>query len=150
MTPLSRHIPRVNQGFSLIEAVISALVLGVALLALARMQASFLAANAESRLQAQALNLAQEKIEALRDFPNRGVCEEYTGTDSDSHAGPNATFTRAWTLSECPNTVNCMEITVTVSWTDARGDTQNIDLTSYTACVDPIKAGVVLLGLPGS
>ena len=150
MTPLSRHIPRVNQGFSLIEAVISALVLSVALLGLARMQASFLAANAESRLQAQALNLAQEKIEALRDFPNRGVCEEYTGTDSDSHAGPNATFTRTWTLSKCPNTVNlnCMEIAVTVSWTDAKGDTQTIDLTSYIACVDPIKAGVVLLGLP--
>lgn len=114
------------------------------------MQASFLAANAESRMQTQALNLAQDKIEALRDFPYRGSCETYTGTSSDTQAGPSATFTRTWTLSVCPNTVNCKLIAVTVSWTDANGVSQNIRLTSYTACVDPIKGGIVLLGLPGT
>lgn len=59
---------RRQQGFSMVEALFSALVLGIALLALAGFQAVALQDGSLVKARSVAANLAQEKLDDLRSF----------------------------------------------------------------------------------
>jgi Tfp pilus assembly protein PilV len=142
----TRPCIRAASGFILIEAMVAAFILAVALLGLARLQGGILTANAESRMRTHALNLAQEKIEELRTFANQ-TAYAAIGSGSDSRTGENAIFTRTWASPACANSVPCKVLTVTVTWTDSKGITQTVILTSYVARIDPVKGGVALLAL---
>jgi len=140
-----------QRGFSLLEALIAALVVALAMLGLARLQGVTLINSGDSRMKTRALNLAQDKIEELRSFANK---DTYTGMASGndtpaSYSGDNSRFARTWTISNCPNSVDCKQVGVSVNWTDPKGDTQTVALTSYIASSDTVNSGVVLLaGIP--
>jgi len=142
-----------QRGFSLLEALIAALVVALAMLGLARLQGVTLINSGDSRMKTRALNLAQDKIEELRSFANK---DTYTGMASGndaptSYAGDNSSFARTWTITSCPNSVDCKKVGVRVNWTDPKGETQTVALTSYIASGDTVNSGVVLLaGLPPS
>jgi len=142
-----------QRGFSLLEALIAALVVALAMLGLARLQGVTLINSGDSRMKTRALNLAQDKIEELRSFANK---DTYTGMASGndtptSYDGDNSNFTRTWSITSCPNSVDCKKVGVRVNWTDPKGETQTVDLTSYIASGDTVNSGVVLLaGLPPS
>jgi len=142
-----------QRGFSLLEALIAALVVALAMLGLARLQGVTLINSGDSRMKTRALNLAQDKIEELRSFANK---DTYTGMASGndtpaSYSGDNSSFARTWTISNCPNSVDCKQVGVSVNWTDPKGETQTVALTSYIASGDTVNSGVVLLaGLPPS
>jgi len=156
---MKRARPILQQGFTLLEALIAALVVAVAMLGVARLQGVTMLGSSDSRTKTYALNLAQEKIEELRSFANQ---DTYLGmaSGSDTHAGANATFTRTWTITSCVNLSpscdgntngsidgnesNYRQINSTVTWTDSRGDTQIVRLTSYIARSEPVKSGMVL------
>lgn len=146
---MNKSLHASQRGFTLLEALISALVVAVAILGLARLQGITLFNSADSRMKTHALNLAQEKIEELRTFANQN---DYTGMDdgSDTATGANSTFDREWEISDCENSVNCKQINVAVTWTDPKDDTQTVQLTSYIAEADPVKSGVVLLLASGA
>ncbi len=133
-----------QRGFTLVEAVIAALVVSVAMLGVAKLQGVTLFNSGDTRMKTHALNLAQEKIEQLRTFANE---DTYTGMggSTDSQNGENGTFTRTWTISPCPNSVGCKQANVTVNWTDPRGAVQNVALTSFIAGADPVKSGLAVL-----
>lgn len=57
-----------QRGFSLIEALFSALVLGIALLALAGFHATALQDGSQTKARSVAVNLAQQKLDDLRSF----------------------------------------------------------------------------------
>jgi type IV pilus modification protein PilV len=137
--------PTSQRGFSLLEALISSLIVAVAMLGVAKLQGMTLINSADSRMKTHALNLAQDKIEDLRNFANQNTYTDYSGPDNNTTAGANSTFTRTWTITDCDNSINCKQINVTVTWTDPKGATQTVQLTSYIAEVDPVKSGVVLL-----
>lgn len=135
-------------GFSMLEALISTLIVAVALLGLAKINGEALIGSSDSRMKTQAQNLAQEKIEELRSFPRQQVYAAYSGTDSNTAEGVNATFTRTWTISNCANSVTCKQADVVVAWTDPRGGKQSVRLVSNIAEGDPVKSGVALLPPP--
>jgi len=140
-----------QRGFSLLEALIAALVVALAMLGLARLQSVTLINSGDSRMKTRALNLAQDKIEELRSFANK---DTYTGMASGndaptSYAGDNSSFARTWSITTCPNSVDCKQVGVRVNWTDPKGEAQTVELTSYIASGDTVNSGVVLLaGMP--
>ena len=146
---MEKILPNKVQGFSLVETFIAAVIVAVAMLGLGKLQGITLLNSADSRMKTHALNLAQEKIEALRMFANQST---YTGlacgacTDSNL-PGANANFERKWGITPCPSLVDtstCKKFNVKVTWTDPKGIDQTVQLTSYIAEADPVKSGVVL------
>ena len=136
------------QGFSLIEALIAALIVAVGMLGLARLQGVTLANSSESRARTDALNLAQEKIEELRTFSNQATYDSLAnGINANTEstmAGGGANFTRTWTITNCANSMNCKQVNVSVGWTDSSGVAQTVQLTSFITKTDPVKAGIIL------
>lgn len=148
---MKKLLPSSQCGFTLIEALIAALVVAVVMLGLANLQGVTLLNSADSRMRTHALNLAQDKIEELRSFANQNT---YAGMDSDvvgsTAEGINSTFTRTWEIDPCLNSVNCKQATVTVEWTDAKNAIQTVQLTSYIAQTDPVKSGMLLVASSSS
>lgn len=140
-------------GFTLIEAMIAAFVVGVGVLGLAKLQSGFFANLGDTRVQTTALHFAQQKIESLRlfssqsDFDRRLVSGADTcdpaATDSLC-AGINATLNRSWSISACPNSVPCRQVALTVAWTDPEGLAKKLTLTSFIARHEPVDAGVAI------
>jgi type IV pilus modification protein PilV len=139
---------KIVRGFSILEALIALLVVGVAMLGLGKMQGVNLASSGDSRIRSHAVNLAQDKIEEFRKFANQDFyTNNFTGSN-DAPTFANVNFTRTWIVSSCPNSgstaVPCKQIAVTVTWTNAAGASQTVRLTSYIAEMDPVQAGVAL------
>ena len=147
---MEKTLPNKVQGFSLVEALIAAVIVAVAMLGLGKLQGITLLNSADSRMKTHALNLAQEKIEALRMFANQSTYDGLVSSpagSSDLRVGANANFDRTWEISTCPSLVvtsTCKKVNVKVTWTDPKEDVQTVQLTSYIAEADPIKSGVVL------
>ncbi|MFA5919891.1 MAG: prepilin-type N-terminal cleavage/methylation domain-containing protein [Methylococcaceae bacterium] len=135
-------------GFTLIEALIAALVVGVGMLGLAKLQGELFISSSESRMRTHALNLAQDKIEEFRKVANQDLYSGFAGgTNANTEtimAGSSANFTRTWEITNCPNSVACKQISVTVSWTDSKGVNKNVQLTSNVASTEPVKSGILL------
>ncbi|MCF8014226.1 type IV pilus modification PilV family protein [Lamprobacter modestohalophilus] len=137
-------------GITIIEALIALVIVGVGMLGLVKLQSQSMMALGDSRTKTQALALAQDKIEELRGFVNYSVYEVYSDSASDDFSGVNASLTRAWTISDCPGSVECKQVNVSVVWSDHNGDQQEVVLTSYIAGIDPVKAGVTLAMIHGA
>lgn len=140
---------RVTQilGFTLLEALVAFLIVSIGVLALAKLQGTLVSDSADSRLRSHAASVAQDKIEELRGFANQETYDNLIvgSSGSDTQNAANTVFTRSWVISDCPNTVNCKQIAMAVTWTDIKGQEQTINLTSYIAQTDPVKAGMVLV-----
>ena len=142
---MEKILPSKVQGFSLVETLIAAVIVAVAMLGLGKLQGITLLNSADSRMKTHALNLAQEKIEALRMFANQSTYDDLEDSpvgSPDLRVGANASFTREWEIDD-QNTYK--QVRVTVTWTDPKGIDQTVQLTSYIAEADPVKSGVVLM-----
>lgn len=137
-----------QRGLSLIEVIVSAIILAAALLALARLQSDFLQASSQTRLQAAALNYAQEKLEELRDFDVAKKCTDYPSPPnptSSTRSTSGADFARSWEFTDCvPSGAECRRINVEVSWPDSTGASPSVTLSSQIACTEPMYGGVYL------
>lgn len=133
-----------QQGVALIEAMIAAVILAVAILGLTRIQVGTLSDSSLSRVNTQALNAASDKIEELRLFSTQATYASLAG-GSDSVSTPSATLTRTWTVNDCPNDATCKEVSVAVEWTDSVGEDKEVLLTSYISEDDPVRGGIALL-----
>jgi type IV pilus modification protein PilV len=91
-----------QRGFSMIEVMISIVVLGFGLLALAALQTSVIRSSAETKAQTIALQLAKDKIEDLRAFQ---TLEDYRDNIASSTANEaigdvsGVNFTRSWVVT---------------------------------------------------
>jgi type IV pilus assembly protein PilV len=100
---------RKNQtGFTLMEVMISIIILSVALLALAGLQIISIRGNAFGGTMTEAITLARDKIEDLKrdDWSNVAA-----GNDTQVVRGIN--YARNWAVQTVGQT---KEVTVTVSW----------------------------------
>jgi type IV pilus assembly protein PilV len=98
-----------QKGFTLLEVMISVIILSVALLALAGLQILSIRGNAFGGTMTEAITLARDKIEDLKrdDWDN-----VVAGSDTPPVArGIN--YTRNWAVQVAGQT---KEVTVTVSW----------------------------------
>ena len=97
-----------KRGFTLLEVMISVIILSVALLALAGLQIISIRGNAFGGTMTEAVTLARDKIEDLKrdDWSN-----VLPGSDIPVVRGIN--YTRNWAVQTVGQT---KEVTVTVSW----------------------------------
>lgn len=125
-----------SAGFSLLEALVALVILATGLLAVARFQSALVTSSASSKARAEALALAQQKIDEIRSYddleamisvinPDMTYTSDMTFDDvvddtqvpdtSQSLTGVNADFTRYW---EIDNTGSSADVNVVVTWSD--------------------------------
>ena len=68
-----------------------------------------------------------------------------TGADGDTVIGNNTTFTRTWAVADVVGNNNAILLTVTISWSDVKGTSQSVALTSSIAKLEPIRSGKYLM-----
>ena len=102
-----------NKGFSLLELLIALTILAVGLLAMAGLQATAIKGNSHGNAMSQAINLAEDRIEEIRNMdystisyaPNPNVETDLKGY-----------FTRETFVEIDTPLPDLKRITVTVSW----------------------------------
>ena len=145
-----------QRGLTLIEASVSAAVVGIALLGILRLQMQLTKDNADSPVRTAALNAAQQKMEQLR-FEAATPTGYAALTQGEYKENPpsslpvlqNATLSRSWTVATpSASNPNYKLVTVRVSWESVSSRKQEtVVLSSYIAKTDPAKAADFLAGL---
>jgi prepilin-type N-terminal cleavage/methylation domain-containing protein len=105
-----------SKGFTLLEVLITLVILSVALLALAGLMTTTVRNNAYGGTLTEATTMAQDKLEEFKATPWARLLPTTPdpGTDQrKSSTGIN--FARTWTIVE---NGNVKTITLTVSWAD--------------------------------
>ncbi len=111
-----------QQGFTLIEAMVTVLVLSIGLIGVTKMQLSVALNTQLARQRGEAVLLAQSRIEGLRGLA--AACSAVT----DAPVTPSTQGSTSYTLKiACPTT---SEVTVTVTWLDSRGASNNVVLST--------------------
>lgn len=109
---------RRRRGFSLIEMLIGLVLLAIGLGAMAAL--SIQISNIMSRNQnySAACNLAEQKLEELRNdtYANIVEGEDVEAIDSAGGDEGQAIYTRSWTVDTDEPAANMKTVTVTVSW----------------------------------
>ncbi len=136
-----------NKGIGLLEVLITTVVVAVGLLSVASMQGNFMSESATNKTRAEAMVLAEQKIEELRNYISRDKFPNPTINASEDITGVNADFTRNWqTSAGAPSTVTPrIGLIVTVSW--GNQSDQKIALTSQIAYVEPSNTAGLASGL---
>ncbi len=138
------HVPR---GFSMIEVLISVVILGFGLLALAALQTTIIRSSSETKAQTIALQLAKDKLEDLRSFRSLAEYRLLTSNNdtvndsSGSLSGVN--FTRTWTVTRWaynPTTSLFVNVTPLTGTTPTGGTTPS----TYTANNEYKRVAVVV------
>ena len=109
------------KGFSLVEMLISIVILSVSLLAMASLMATTTRNNASGTQITEAINLAQDKIEELSVTPSGSLLP---GADQKK-GSTGINYSRNWAIQ--PNAAgNLSAVTVTVNWSDHENHSINL------------------------
>jgi len=135
-------------GQTLIEVLVTLLVIGISVIALIRFQNYLAYTNSLAMQTADAITLAQSEIETLRDFQVLTTTSGYTAytsiaSGSNVVAGTSASYSVAWTVTTTA-IPSYKQLSVTVSWTDRRGTAQSITQVSYVAGIQPSNSAVIM------
>lgn len=128
-----------RRGFALLDALIAVIVVSVGLFGVAKLNSVMLASTAISKTRAEAVQLAEEKIEEIR-------AQRVTSSSSDAVLGVNANFQRTWTLATAGNAaMNLKSASVCVSWGDTCGGTgeRQLELQSLVTWVPLSTAAAI-------
>ena len=109
----AKQLLRSNAGFTLIESMLTMVILSISMLALAGLQVNALRGNALSRRMATAVSVAEQKLEQLKNT-------FYTNIQSESATqitASNLNFTQQVTVTNGP-LANTKTVSVTVTWQD--------------------------------
>ncbi|MBK5965681.1 hypothetical protein CCR95_16715 [Thiocystis minor] len=131
-----------QRGFSLDEALISLAVLSSGLLSLAQFQGQMHENSSQTKTQTTAVNLAQQKLEALRDQASTNYSGIIDSRDiPQAHAGDNTGFRRHWTVTPHASPAY-KEVSVTTDWQAFDGTEQSVTISSYLAPSAPFTGGL--------
>jgi Tfp pilus assembly protein PilE len=132
---------RKQQGQGLIESLMIAVFIGLSVVAFINFQ-SYLSYQTElSQQKANANLLAEARMEALRYYSVQNTTAGYTAyqdiaSSSQNDTVGNTTYTSTWTVTT--NTSPAYKnISLTVTWTDRRGNAQSVRLVTNVVSVDP-------------
>uniref|UniRef100_A0A7C4KFG1 Type IV pilus modification protein PilV n=1 Tax=Anaerolinea thermolimosa TaxID=229919 RepID=A0A7C4KFG1_9CHLR len=114
-----------EDGFTLIEVLMAAVILAVGLLGLAAMQTAAIKANYQAKKHTLAVALAENQIESYRNTPYASLPSE-TKTESGLVSGDVGHFTRVTTIQNDTPLAGLKTITVSVSWNDGKLRTATI------------------------
>lgn len=136
-------------GFSIVEALITLLILSIGLVALAKFSGSLTSEGAHAKSRTEASNMGERKLEEFRNYKDLASYNAYTsGSDTVGPVGSsstieldnvNQTYQRRWTVT---NNGNYKSISIEVSWPDKNGVYFTADntatLQTIIAPVDPM------------
>lgn len=135
-----------TRGFVLIEALIALLIVSLGALAMAKLESLTLSAAGEARQRSEAMAIAQQKMEQLRNVVLAGQMP-VAGTTTATSLGTTATYNMTWTYNVGSHGVL---VYLTTSWTDRFGANQSITLNSRITWDNPLnqsKAGTGFKGI---
>ena len=155
----ARTLPRREHGLTLIEVLVTMVLLGVGLLGLAGLQLRGMQVNQGSTFRSQAAFLAEDLADRMRADRANVVAGNYDGTYQVATGAPAAVsplfFDWLYRMSSLPggcaqvatNMVNSYpQVTITVTWDDTRATRaadQNAVVAAAAACPQaPFNAGV--------
>lgn len=138
-----RKLNNRHSGFGLIEVLVAMVILAIGVIAIGKLQADLLTGSAENKAVAEAIALAQARIEERRNYTNQandqtefetafaaanntavtGPLGYATFNQSNQIIGQNALFSMTETIAA---NGNARDITVSVSWTDSEGNAQTV------------------------
>ena len=132
---------RFIEGTTLLEAMVSMIILSVGLVAIARMQAEVLASNNLAKQRTEAATLAQDVIEEFKDYGQVDTTSGYSAyqditSGTNSVTGVNATYTLTWTVTENIEP-NYKTVDVNVTWTGGTRQAESITLSTIIASQNP-------------
>ncbi len=138
-----------QRGIGLIEALITTVIVAVGLLAMASLQSELMSQSGESKIRSEALALAKQKLEQLRNNINvAGYNANAAGTVNDPAnpiVGTNASFTRTWTITDntafIASSPARKRISVKVSW-GAGGADEAVNVVTEMAWVNPADSAL--------
>lgn len=120
-----------QQGFSLIESLISFSILAITMLAIAQLNASTITSNAQSSARFSALDLATQKIEQLRNMTTTAEYDAFDDSISDEVITYNhESFSLSWTVNKFTESPRYAQVNVTVVWYDSNSVKRSVTLTS--------------------
>lgn len=161
-----------NRGIAILEVLVAAFIFAAALLSLLAFQSTLLQNRGLLSQQGEAFQLAQDKIESLRNYTALTTTAgqfAYTdiATGSSIVNGVTGTFTVNWTVTDYPNTTSSTtavdfntrkDVRVVVTWTDAAGvahtctsgctNNNAVVIDSTISSIDPVGVGKISQGLP--
>lgn len=120
---IERARKRAAGGFSLIEVMVAMTFLGIGLLAVAQMVPSGMAGVTQARVRTNAVQAAQQRIDAFRaaDF-----ADVTAGAFSDS----TGDYVLNWTITVDDPIPGMKRIDMTASWENVTG-TKTVDMSTY-------------------
>lgn len=149
-----RPARRAARGFSLVEAVITMLLVAVGLLTMAATFMKLSRAEDVGRQRSEATRLVVDQVEAMRAYTQiaaggAGVVSWAGLASGEDRITTNAEFTRRWTLQgTAADTMRTLR--VDVSWTDRSNEAQTISMSTVIARTDPADVGVLGFPLPAN
>ena len=106
-----------EEGFTLIEIMITLVIMSIGLMALAGLQVSAIRGNAFSKRLTTAISIAQSRLEQVKNTPYANIQSESSTQVAVSN--PNLNFTRQVTVTNNSPLPNTKRVEVTVTWTQA-------------------------------
>jgi Tfp pilus assembly protein PilV len=127
-----------QRGIGLIESVVTLLIIAGSAIALLRFQNYLAYSSNLTQQQSNAVQLAVNQIEVLRDYSALSGTNSYANIASGTSTatGASATYTLTWTITT-NTTPSYKIIDVVVSWTDRYGVARSVEQTSLVAGIDP-------------
>ncbi len=101
------------RGFTLVEILVALVVIAVGMFALGSFQTDTLRNTGLNKQRTAALALAQERLDALRDFAHAAEVEAIA-SGSDTRTVDGIAFTRSWTVQ--PQADGSLAIALQVTW----------------------------------
>jgi type IV pilus assembly protein PilV len=111
---MSKSQLSIEDGFTLIEIMITLVILSVGLTALAGLQVSAIKGNTFSKRMTAAVSIANQKLEQLKDTDYANILSESSTQITQS----NMRFTRQVTVTNNSPLANTKTVNVTVTWSD--------------------------------
>ena len=148
-----------QRGFSLLESLVSLLIVSFGLLVLAGVNLKLSHSEDVAKQRGEATRLAQEKIEDLRSFTQISAGAGIKAWDSlaggaDTVAGggsyaTNTSFTRTWqVLGATSDAMRSVQVAVT--WSDRASEAQSLTFASVIAKSNPADSGSLGFPLPAN
>jgi len=138
---------RKNSGFGLIEILVTLGVLSVGILGVTTLHGVIARQSNDNKARSEALNIAQSRIEDMRNYTNAaGSVTGFNDLYDDTVGFENATaiegISTDFTRSESITTTGTMkDVVVQVAWQDVSSVTQTVSLSTEFSFVSPRKVG---------
>jgi len=120
-----------QEGFTLLEAMVSLTILAVGILGVIGMFVTSIGGNAQGRHMTEATSLAQSKLDELANMvPYVNLADDSeTGLNPDGSISASGLYNRSWTVTQPVGALDMMQITGRVEWT-TKGRTHEIEMSS--------------------